>query len=263
MNHVVCGYARKPVLTGIDLEIATGEIIGIIGPNGSGKTTLLKTLANQLKPQHGTIEIASRPLTGYAGKELATVMAVVGQTVQPSLLTVREHVLLGRIPFFRKYQLFESGRDMEIASRYMALTGITGLADSRMNEISGGERQLSAITRALVQEPKILLLDEPTAHLDITHQQRIMDLIARLNRELALTVIMVMHDLNLAGEYADRLILLDREKRRVYKSGPAEAVLTEQSIKAVYRTDVSVGTNPVSGKPCLFLTPNLPQQTDR
>ncbi len=261
-DRLTCGYPGKTVLKDIDLTIAAGEIIGIIGPNGAGKTTLLKTLTGQLKPQGGSVEIAGRPLAEYSGKELATVMAVVGQTVQPSLLTVREYVLLGRIPFFRKYQLFESGADIKIADRYMEMTGISGLENARLDEISGGEKQLAAITRALVQEPRILLLDEPTAHLDITHQQRIMDLIVRLNRKLSLTVIMVMHDLNLAGEYADRLILLDPKEKRVHESGPAEAVLTEQAIKDVYRAQVLVGKNPVSGRPCLFLTPDPSKQTD-
>ena len=256
VDHLSCGYPGKTVLNDIDLEIARGEVIGIIGPNGAGKTTLLKTLTGQLKPGQGSIEIASRALEKYSRKELATVMAVVGQTVQASLLTVRDYVLLGRIPFFGKYQLFESGTDLEVADRYMELTGIADLENARMNEISGGERQLTAITRALVQEPKILLLDEPTSHLDITHQQRIMNLISRLNRDLELTVIMVMHDLNLAAEYTDRLILLDRNKKCVYHSGPAEAVLTEQSLKEIYLTDVHVGKNPVSGRPCVFLNKN-------
>ena len=256
INNVSCGYPGKTVLTDITFDIARGEIVGIIGPNGAGKTTLLKTLSGQLKPRQGTIKIASRPLEKYSRKELACVMAVVGQTVQSSLLTVREYVLLGRIPFFRKYQVFESRRDIEAADRYMEMTGILAFETARMNEISGGERQLTAITRALVQEPEILLLDEPTSHLDITHQQRIMNLIARLNRELDLTVIMVMHDLNLAAEYADRLILLDRNEKCVYQSGPAESVLTEQSINHIYRTDVTVRKNPVSGKPCIFLKPD-------
>lgn len=253
INNMSCGYSGKTVLRDIDLEIAGGEIIGIIGPNGAGKTTLLKTISSQLKPQKGSITIARRSLAEYSGRELATILAVVGQTVPPSLLTVQEYVLLGRIPFFRRYQLFESGKDIAVAARYMELTGITGLAEARLNEISGGERQLTAITRALVQEPKILLLDEPTAHLDISHQQRIMNLIVQLSRELTLTVIMVMHDLNLAGEYTERLILLDRAGKRVYLSGPAETVLTEQAIGAVYRTEVLVSKNPLSGKPGIFL----------
>ncbi len=254
INNVSCGYTGKIVLERIDLDIDTGEVIGIIGPNGAGKTTLLKTLSGQLKPLHGDISVAGRPLADYSGKELAAVMAVVGQTVQASLLTVRDYVLLGRIPFFRRYQLFETRRDMDVAERFMELTGIADLAEARLNEISGGERQLTAITRALVQEPKILLLDEPTSHLDITHQQRIMDLIARLNRELALTVVMVMHDLNLAAEYTDRLVLLDRKDRRIYGVGPAAAVLTEQSIREVYLTEVTLGKNPVSGKPSILLS---------
>jgi iron complex transport system ATP-binding protein len=254
LGSVTCGYRGKTVLTNITLNIAAGEMVGIIGPNGAGKTTLLKTIAGQLKPRQGNAAIASRPLAEYSGRELATVMAVVGQVVQPSLLTVREHVLLGRLPFFRKYQLFETGRDFEIADRYMGLTGISGLAEARMNEISGGERQLAAITRALVQEPKILLLDEPTAHLDITHQQRIMNLIACLNRDLTLTVVMVMHDLNLAGEYAGRLVLLDSRKQGIYLAGPAETVLTPETIRAVYRTEVLVSKNPLSGKPGIFLS---------
>lgn len=253
LNNLSCGYPGKTILSDVTFDIGKGDVIGIIGPNGAGKTTLLKTLTGHLKPGRGSIDIDTRPLGKYSRKELAAVMAVVGQTVQASLLTVREYVLLGRIPFFGKYQVFESRTDIEVADRYMELTGVSAFEDARMNEISGGERQLTAITRALVQEPQILLLDEPTSHLDITHQQRIMNLIARLNRDLELTVIMVMHDLNLAAEYADRLILLDRNTRRVYHSGPAETVLTGQSVKDIYRTDVHVGKNPVSGRPYIFL----------
>lgn len=253
LSHLSCGYSGKTVLEDMDLTVGRGEIMGIIGPNGAGKTTLLKTLSGQLKPRAGMVTLDARPLDEYSGKELARIMAVVGQTVQPSLLTVREYVLLGRLPFFRKYQLFETPGDFAVADRYMAMTGIGGLAGSSMNEISGGERQLTAITRALVQEPAILLLDEPTAHLDISHQQHIMNLIVRLNRELSLTVIMVMHDLNLAAEYTDRLILLDRLEKRPYRIGPVQAVLTEEAVRAVYGTKVLISQNPVSGKPCLFL----------
>jgi len=254
ISGLCCGYAGKTVLRDIYLEVIKGEIISIIGPNGAGKTTLLKALTKLLKPDQGSIVINGRPLTAIPRKELARTLAVVGQTVEQPFLTVEDYVLLGRLPFFSRYQLFQSKKDTDIARRYMALTGLTGMEEALMNEISGGERQLAAIARALVQEPAILLLDEPTAHLDITHQSRILDLIAELNRTLSLTVIMVVHDLNLAGEYSDRLVLLDKESGSVYRCGPPAEVLTEQAVKDIYRAGVFVDKNPVSGKPCLFIT---------
>ena len=255
-SQLACGYSGQAVLADINIEIAAGEIVSIIGPNGAGKTTLLKTMTGILAPLKGRVEIEGRDPAAIARRDLAQKIAVVGQSAEIPTLTVIDYVLLGRLPFFGRYQFFETRQDRECAQKFMELTGITHLQDNLVSQISGGERQLAAIARALVQEPSLLFLDEPTSHLDITHQTRIMELIATLNRELSLTVIMVMHDLNLAGEYSDRLILLDADQGRVYQTGPASEFLTPESIRHIYQTEVLIEKNPLSGQPCLFLSKN-------
>ena len=184
-------------------------------------------------------------------KELATRIAVVPQGSESGIIPAEEFVLLGRTPYYKKFQLVETKSDLEIARRCMSLTGTIGLKDCLLSEISGGERQLVHIARALAQEPKLLLLDEPTAHLDITHQVGILDLIRRLNKEFGLTVIMILHDLNLACEYCDRLILLN--KGRIYKEGPPEEVMDYRTIEEVYKTVVVIKNNPISSKPHIFI----------
>jgi iron complex transport system ATP-binding protein len=160
-------------------------------------------------------------------------------------------VLLGRIPFYSRFQFIESDRDRALADRYIGLTGIADCQDKLLNELSGGQMQLAAIARALTQEPRLLLLDEPTAHLDITHQARILDLIRRLNRELSITVLMVLHDLNLASEYSHRLMLLKGGQQMA--CGKPDQVLTYKIVEAVYETTVLVDKNPLTGRPHIFL----------
>ena len=175
-------------------------------------------------------------------------------------MTVREYVLLGRIPYYKRFQFIETDRDIALADRYMGLTGIEDCRDKRLNELSGGQMQLAAIARALVQEPKLLLLDEPTAHLDITHQARILDLIRRLNRELVVTVLMVLHDLNLASEYSHRLALI--KDGRLIACGQPDRVLTYNIVEDVYNTVVVVDKNPLSGRPHVFLVTEEQRQDE-
>lgn len=253
INNLFCGYDGKIILRDIGFEALKGEIISIIGPNGSGKTTLLRAISNIIKPEKGEIILQGENLARTSHKALAGKIAVVAQAVEPAVMTVEEYVLLGRLPYFRKYQFFETKNDMALARKYMELTDTFKLKDSLMSAISGGERQLASIARALVQEPNLLLLDEPTSHLDITHQVQILELIKRLNRELGLTVLMVLHDLNLASEYSDRLVLLNGSGGSIYKKGVPEEVITRVSIEAVYQTEVLIKKNPLSGKPYVML----------
>lgn len=264
-------YREKPVLKDVSFEVAPGEFTAVIGPNGSGKTTLVRVLLKRLSPDAGSVRLLGQSLQDLSNRDLARHMAAVRQTIDPAPMTVRDYVLLGRMPFFAPFQFFESQRDVKIADHYMALTGISHLSDKKITRVSGGEKQLCAIARALTQEPGLLLLDEPTAHLDITHQKRILDLITSLKKRL--TVLMVLHDLNLAAAYADRLVLLravgqetgqaagqaeDREDRHpassVYGFGRPGEVLTEEAVNRVYRTRVEVRPNPVSGSPWILLT---------
>ena len=246
-------YKQKIILRDICFSVFPGEFVSIIGPNGCGKTTLIKTILRSVVPQTGNIRILGRKVSTLSNKALARHLAVVMQTIDPAAMTVKDYVLLGRLPFFERYQFFESPKDLAIAQRYMELTGIADLAEARINEISGGERQLAAIARALTQEPTLLVLDEPTAHLDITHQVRVLNLVNTLKSQLSLTILMVLHDLNLAAEYSDRLVLLDKETGQIYKTGTPEEVLTKASIQAVYQTKVEVRPNPISQKPWVFL----------
>jgi iron complex transport system ATP-binding protein len=251
VERLSCGYREQPVLHDITLEITGGELVGVIGPNGSGKTTLLRAITRILKPQKGEVLINSQDIWQIPRREIARQIAVVSQSGDPILMSVYDYILLGRFPYHRAFQFFESQNDENIARKYMEMTDTVALKDSLMNEISGGERQLAQIARALVQEPLVLMLDEPTAHLDIAHQVRILDLIKRLNTTLGLTVVMVLHDLNLASEYCSRLVLLN--KGLVHKTGTPDEVLTYKVIEDVYETTVVVERNPLSDKPFVLL----------
>ncbi|MFA5144552.1 MAG: ABC transporter ATP-binding protein [Candidatus Omnitrophota bacterium] len=253
IRDLTCGYDSRFLLQDINFKVAAGEFIGIVGPNGSGKTTLLRAISGVLKLKKGVILFEGKDIPRINQKELARKMAVVSQNPPVNSLTTEEFVLLGRIPHFQRLQFLESKQDLEIAERAMALTGTLKLRGRPVEEISGGEKQLVLIARALCQEPRLLLLDEPTAHLDITHQVAVLDLIKKLNKEFGLTVITVLHDLNLAGEYCDKLILLNNG--RIHKVGAPGDVLTYQVIEDVYKTVVLVKENPISRRPYIFLVP--------
>jgi len=246
-----CGYPGRFVLKDISFEIEKGEFVGIIGPNGSGKTTLFRGISGELPVISGYSKLKGTVIQKMNLREKAQNIAVVTQNIEVGNMTVEEYVLMGRIPYQSRFQFFESREDIEIAEKYMVLTGVAGLRDKNMNALSGGEQQLAGIARALTQEPQLLLLDEPTSHLDITHQVQILNLIRRLSENLGLTVLMIIHDLNLAGEYCDSLIMLQKGSLR--KMGSPHEVLNYQDIEAVYDTVVITRTNPVSAKPVVFL----------
>uniref|UniRef100_UPI0032179F83 ABC transporter ATP-binding protein n=1 Tax=uncultured Draconibacterium sp. TaxID=1573823 RepID=UPI0032179F83 len=251
IDNFSCGYPGKFVLEDVSFQIAKGDFVGIIGPNGSGKTTLFKGISGELNALSGCSKLNGKNLQQMGLKEKACNLAVVTQTIEIGSMTVEEYVLMGRIPYRNQFQFFETAKDIAIANKYMELTGVTHLKNKLMNALSGGEQQLAGIARALTQEPQLLLLDEPTSHLDITHQVQILNLIRRLSRELGLTVLMIIHDLNLAGEYCDSLIMM--QKGRMRKKGTPAEVLNYKDIEAVYDTVVITRVNPVSGKPVVFL----------
>ena len=253
IRHLNFRYKQEIILKDISFSVAQGEFVSVIGPNGCGKTTLIKTILRSILPETGTIHIQGQEVKTLSNKELARHLAVVMQTIDPAAMTVQDYVLLGRLPFFERYQFFETQKDLAIAQKYMEMTGIAALSHAKINEISGGERQLAAIARALTQEPALLVLDEPTAHLDITHQVRVLNLINTLKTQLSLTILMVLHDLNLAAEYSDRLVLMDKKQGQIFKAGTPEEVLTRESIQEVYETRVQVRPNPISNKPWVFL----------
>ena len=245
-----CGYSKKFHIKGINFSVSKGSLTGIIGPNGSGKTTLFRGITNELRVDVGKILLNGENIANMSTRERARNFAIVTQNIESADILVEDYVLMGRIPYHRKFQLFDTIEDIAIADKYLKLVNIEHLRHKYLNELSGGEQQLVSIARALTQEPEILLLDEPTSHLDISHQIQLMNLIQRLNLQLGLTVLMIIHDLNLAGEYCDYLVLL--KKGEIYKQGSPEEVLTYQHIEDVYGTVVITKMNPVSGKPFVF-----------
>lgn len=253
INNIECGYGSNIVLRNIELLIKKGEFAGIIGPNAAGKTTLLRAITNVVPLRKGNVKLRGIPTSKLSRRDIAKDIAVVSQTREDMFfnMIVEETVLLGRIPHFGKYQWIEKKEDRKIAEEAMLLTDIIDLRNRGLESLSGGEKQRVFIARALAQKPKLLLLDEPTSHLDITHQVGILDLIKKLNKEFGLTVIMVLHDLNLASEYCHHLVLLS--EGRVFKMGHPEEVMDYKTIEKVYKTIVVIEKNPVSSKPHIFV----------
>lgn len=250
--NLSCGYDSKFVLKDINFKIEKNELIGVIGPNGSGKTTLIRAMTKILKLQEGNVLFDGIDINKLGFRELAKKVAVVSQSYAPDFdMPVEDFVLLGRIPYRRAFQFLETETDLKIAEQAMELTDTLHFKERLLSELSGGERQLVFIARALAQEPELLLLDEPTSHLDIAHQVKILGLIRKLNRQNQISVIIILHDLNLAGEYCDRLMLMNTGC--IYKLGSPQEVLTYQNIEEVYKTVVVVEKNPISSKPYILL----------
>ena len=238
-------YGQRQILRQVELTVAMGEFLVIIGPNGTGKTSLLKALAGLL-PVAGDIEILGQPLAGYGRRHLARELAVVPQLTPTDFpFSVAETVLMGRSPHLGLLEL-EGDEDRRLAGRAMAFTEVAHLAERRLEELSGGERQRVIIARAICQQPRLILLDEPTASLDPAHQVRIMDLLEQLRREQGMTVIMVSHDLNLAAMYGGRLALMN-EGRIVAIGTPAE-VLTVAQLETCYGCRMEVVRTQTGGQ---------------
>lgn len=239
--------AGRAVVDGVSLDVAPGEWVGLIGPNGSGKSTLLRAVSRVLAPRRGAVWVDELPVTAYRRSALARRMAVVAQEPLPSFdFTVRDIVAMGRIPHVPPFRS-ETARDAAAIARALERTRTDALADRPVAQLSGGERQRVAIARALAQEPRLLLLDEPTAHLDMGCQVEILDLIARLVEEEGLSVLSVLHDLNMAARYCHRLVML--AEGRVVAAGTPGEVITEHNVRDVYGVDVHVGVHPVLGTP--------------
>ncbi|MGD9123268.1 MAG: ABC transporter ATP-binding protein, partial [Desulfobacterales bacterium] len=208
VNNLSYAYGSQPVLQRLSFSIDRGEIFIIIGPNGAGKTTLIKLMAGIIKPQSGQIDVLQKPIGSFSQKKLAQVLAYVPQGLPVGFpFSVEETVLLGRAPH-QKVLGLASEEDLEIVRQTMTFTEVDPLARRKLDQLSGGEQQRVLIARALCQQPQVILLDEPTASLDLSHQIRIMDLMEKLKAEKGVTVVMVSHDVNLASMYADQLLLL-------------------------------------------------------
>ena len=246
INNIACRYDAANVLENIDFSAKGGDFIGVVGPNASGKSTLLKSISKVLKPYTGVVLLNERDVHTLKSAEIAKNLAVVPQeSVISFAFTALEVVLMGRTPHLNRFEM-ESTQDLIIAQKSMELTNTWYLAERPIDTLSGGEKQRIIIARALTQEPRVLLLDEPTDHLDINHQIEILDLIKRLSKEKEMVVIGVFHDLNIVSQYCDRLILL--HKGRIFAAGGAGDVLTGENIEKVYGVKVTVKEDDISGK---------------
>ena len=251
MQRVTLGYNHHPVLEDITLKVSPGELVGLIGPNGSGKSTIIKALSHVINPSSGKVLVGGQDITAIPRRELACMVGVVPQLpLLPSTFTAFEIVLMGRNPHLGLFQS-ESKRDWSIARRAMEQTGTEELANRYVNELSGGEIQCLLIARVLVQETSAILLDEPTANLDIGRQGEILGLIKNLCTRNKLAVLAAVHDLNLAAQYCDRLLLIN--ERHIHAQGTPREVITDGNIKEVYGAENCVYTHPVNGLPTVLL----------
>ena len=238
VRGVTFGYERMPLLYDVQLQVRKGEMVGLLGPNGSGKTTLLRLVSGVLLPQQGTIVLDGHNLQDWGRRGIARNIAVVPQELHvPFAFTVEQMVSLGRTPYINLLGS-RSSKDDNIVQDAMRAADVIPLARRIFNELSGGERQRVIVAMALAQQPKLLLLDEPTAHLDIKYQIDMLELVQTLNHERGVTIIAALHDLNLAARYFPRLVLFQRGI--VADAGPAE-VLEPHLLKRVYGIDVQVG----------------------
>ena len=239
-------YDEKVVLDQITLGIKSGEILGILGPNGCGKTTLLKNLNRNLRPHGGCVLIEGTDMEDISKKAIAQSIAVVPQSNEIRFaFTVKEIVTMGRMPFQESLR-GETSTDLEIIDKAMEQTGLTEFSERLINTLSGGERQRAIIARAITQTPKIILMDEPTLHLDINMQFEVLDLIQKLSKENGLAVVIVSHDLPMVTRYCDRIILI--HDHRVFAVGAAEEVLTKENMRAVFNVDAELEKDPRTGK---------------
>lgn len=239
--------AGRFAFAALSFTVAPGEIFGVIGPNSAGKTSLLRLLTRVLTPSRGEIRLEGRPLAALPRPALARAIAMVPQDApRPFPYSVEQLVLMGRYPH-APGRFFESAEDVAIAAEAMRVTDTLALRAMPLDDLSGGERQRALLARALAQRPRLLVLDEPTAHLDLRHQVAIASLLRRLNAERGLTILLVSHDLNLAAELCDRLLLL--AAGRVVRLGEPVAVLDAPVLEAVFGCGVTVDKHAISGRP--------------
>jgi len=242
-------------LRNMSFEVRDGEILGLLGPNGSGKTSLLKLLGKIMPPETGSIELFGSDVTAMRQDAVARLVAFVPQEHQQIFpFSIMETVLMGRFPHRARGRLafgWERESDLRMAQDAMKEMDVLHLADRSIHDVSSGERQRAIIARALAQQPRVLLLDEPTAFLDLNHQVEICRILRKLNDERGLAVVLVSHDLNMASQYCDRIMLM--ENGSLFQIGTPDDVITPEALSAVYRCDVLVDRHPESGLPRVTL----------
>lgn len=244
LDAVTAGYHGEPVLHDLSLKVACGERVAILGPNGAGKSTLFRVITGLLHPRTGSVALFDRSVRRIAAAERARLVATVSQELDTAMpFTVGELVMMGRTAALGRWTA-PSSEDHHWVAEAMVLTSTEHLRGRVFQEMSGGERQRVAIAMALAARPRIVLLDEPTSHLDMNHRLEILLLIERLNREQGMTILMIGHDLNLAAEYFPRLILL--QEGGIVADGAPEAVLTPATLQTVYRCNVAIHRDPMA-----------------
>ncbi|MEU2038730.1 ABC transporter ATP-binding protein [Nocardia niwae] len=248
-ESVTLGYGDRVIVDGLSLSITPGVVTTVIGPNGCGKSTLLRSLGRLLRPREGRVLLDGKTISTMKTKDVARIIGMLPQSpVAPEGLTVADLVARGRHPhqsWFRQW----SGTDETEVTTALAQTGIADLAERPLDELSGGQRQRAWISMALAQGTDILLLDEPTTYLDLAHSIEVLDLVDRLHADLGRTVVMVLHDLNLAIRYSDQLVVM-RDGRVVAVGAPGEVVSVEL-LREVFDLEATVLEDPVSGRPLI------------
>lgn len=246
----LCGVTfcyHRPVVSGVSLEVNQGEIVALLGPNGAGKSTLLAIACGSLKPQMGEVRFDERPLADFSRREIARKIALVVQAGDVRFpLTALEYVLAGRFAHASAFG-FDSKHDVEIAMKSLTDMDALQFARTRFNELSSGERQRIVLARAMAQEPRLLLLDEPTANADLAHQISLLGFVKGLTRERKMGVLFVTHEINLAAEFADRVALI--KDGRLIALGQPEQVMTVDLLSQLFELPLLIDKHPVSGKP--------------
>lgn len=248
VDSLTAGYGAVPVLHDVTLQVAPGELMAVLGPNGCGKSTLLRCMAGLLAPQLGQVTINGAEVGGLAPRERARRVALLPQSFEGGgELAVATMVMLGRTPYMPPYGM-PTQHDWEIVETALGAVHVETMRARRVGALSGGERQRVMLARALAQQPQVLLLDEPTSHLDIRYQHEILGLARRLARAESLAVVLVLHQINLAAAVADKLVLL-AANGCIRAAGAVDEVITEAHLEAVYGVPLRVARHPRSGRP--------------
>lgn len=248
-DSVSLGYGERVIVDELSIEIAPGVVTTVIGPNGCGKSTLLKSLGRLLRPRAGQVVLDGKAITSMKTKDVARVIGMLPQTpVAPEGLTVADLVARGRHPHQSWLRQWSADDETEVAAA-LAQTGIADLAERTLDELSGGQRQRAWISMALAQGTDILLLDEPTTYLDLAHSLEVLDLVDRLHAEFGRTVVMVLHDLNLAIRYSDELVVMSAG--RIVAQGKPADIVSAELLSEVFGLEATVLTDPVSGRPMI------------
>lgn len=246
-KNLKVGYEEKVIIENLSLNINKGEVVSIIGPNGCGKSTLLKTLSRIIKPMSGGIYIQNESIKNLKSKHISQKVCLLSQhNDAPGDLTVEELVYFGRIPHKKWYES-KTKSDEEIVNWAIENTGLKRYKNTPINSLSGGERQRAYIAQALCQKPDILLLDEPTTYLDISYQLEVMELVREINEKFSITIVMVLHELNQASKYSDRLVIM--KDGEIVSDGCPKEVINKETIKQVYKIECDIDNDPISNKP--------------